>query len=1220
MVSNLYQNVDAKTATLRVVIGGSLIPEVLSAEWAFGFQRPPTATLRVRNPPPAAATFGAAVTIDAGWNGLTARCFTGTVLNVNPDETGCTIECQGKSAVLENTFHKITVSVDGTKTATQLVNELLAASGLTAYSVTLPAWTPGTVCPEDLEFSTYSEAITKIAEVDGGQWFELPTGTVMVAVLDPIPSATAWRVYFSGVLTGPVEGYPPGVVSGRPRLRRIAQAQQTRDVKNQAWARGCTYTQTNPDGTEVSIDVEGTAMAASPWVKNPDGSQAYNDYLFSNELIDTPVKAGTVAARLVTLYNRRLTQITAQVDGDPQVALGVTIGFEDPSYSGTTGNWFVGDYRTRIDSSQFVTDFTTLFGGPDSGSTVNICPFALFTYFTDLQVIGDRVWAIVTLDGCTSVDPDGTIALYSWTDNQTPHQVSASGTDCILTRRVDPTALTGTWQVTLTVTDDKGCADDITLPVAVVEGSAIVQVPALFVAFDAWFSASPDGGQTWNDQAAPAGRAVVSVSAKPADGEHYGYGVYGLSGTATSAGDVYLTTDYCATAPVPVLTGLDSPVVHCWWDTNHPTDVFALTWLGGLWRSQNNGAVGSWSLYKNLNALPWLNAGEYVRGSRIATPPPNGVWVFGGQYIDRGAGIVGWPLVCWDANLNGNWGQAAIGGELRADLGVGGPLDLYVREAASRQAGELAILFNSATWMSGVYYTPTVLGDGSGWLRATGAPTKSRGRWIAPDFAVGKFAFAYNDAVIYLGNVDPVTNRMAVTVAPAHLDTGPSGTDQPNYGQWIGAFNWWLPGVYLVAAEGPNYPGLVYKSWDRFLTIGKLRPATGFEAAHAGSKGRMFALSGSGEAAPSGPSRPYMLIRNAANTDRRLVKLEAGVWSTIKSGMPNGFWGLRYWGTGRFTHLVDAALPQYSGDYGATWLPATPPTGVLYGPYVECLGIDKSEYSDRLWGIWKDGTGTGPSTTIHYCVAYSDDWGATWTLSFEETLAVSGYFLPYYSIACHPTNPNLIFTVGKFRPLGNQSGRITQNGGGIWTLYSINPTRDDQSSDPPSTSAAQMNAIWATSGNRMLVHVRTSAGPNSYIARSDDFGVTWAYFNISPGLAANIAIDIQIIRAGPTGSLFIVHRYGVTSTVTSLFRSHDHGTTWEVVGRLTLGGEMALGYDLCNDFLWLGVDIASADTIYSMTPSSTGGAGDWTSREYNLDSIGAGMDAPRQRGIQIVWD
>jgi hypothetical protein len=32
MVSNLYQNVDAKTATLRVIMGGALIADVLSAE------------------------------------------------------------------------------------------------------------------------------------------------------------------------------------------------------------------------------------------------------------------------------------------------------------------------------------------------------------------------------------------------------------------------------------------------------------------------------------------------------------------------------------------------------------------------------------------------------------------------------------------------------------------------------------------------------------------------------------------------------------------------------------------------------------------------------------------------------------------------------------------------------------------------------------------------------------------------------------------------------------------------------------------------------------------------------------------------------------------------------------------------------------------------------------------------------------------------------------
>jgi hypothetical protein len=1221
MVSNLYQNVDAKTATLRVIMGGALIADVLSAEWAFTFQRPPTANIRVRNPAPGAAVFGAAVTIDAGWNGLTARCFTGTVLNVNADETGVTIECQGKSAVLENTFHKVTVSVDGSKTASQLVEELLAASGLTDYSVNLPAWTPGTVCPEDLEFQSYSEAITKIAEVDGGLWWELPTGTVRVEAIDPVPSATAWRVYFSGVLTALVESYPPGVASGRPRLRHIGQTQQTRDVKNQAWVRGCTYTQTNPDGTEVSIDVEGTALAGSPWVRMPDGSQGYNDLLFSNELIDTPVKAGTVAARLVTLYNRLLTQITAEVDGDPKVALGVTIGLEDPAYSRTTGNWFVGDYRTRIDSMQFVTDFTTLYGGPGSGFTVNICPFALFTYFTDLQVMGSQVWAIVTFDACGSVDPDGSIVLYSWTDNQTPHKVSGSGTDCIFTQRVDPTGITGTWQVTLTVTDNgtPPCSDDITLPVSVDEGTGIVQVPALFVAFDAWFSASPDGGVTWNDQAAPAGWGVVAVGCKPPDGEHYGYGVYGLSGTTAAAGRLYRTTDYCATAPTCVLSGVDSPFEHVWWDLNHPTDCWALAWDGELWRSQDDGAAGSWLVYKDLNTLPWLvpTKGEHVHGSRIATPAPEGVWVFGGQNIDWGAGLVGWPLICWDANLDGNWAQAQVGGELLGDLGAGGPTDLYVKEAASREADELAILFNSATWLTGVYYTPNVLGSGAGWKRASGLPAKSRGRWIAPDFAVGKFAFAYNDAVIYRGDVDPVTNRMAVTVAPAHLDTGPSGTDEPNHGLWIGAFNWWMPGVYLVAAQGPNYPGLVYKSWDRFATIGKLRPATGFEAAHAASKGKMIALSAATQTPAGGVSHPYMLIRDGSTgVDRRLVRLVDGAWETVNAAMPANNWGLRYWGGGHMTHLVSDGLPRYSDDYGVIWSISTAPTGVLYGPYIRCLGIDATPGSTRLWSIWRDNSSCTPSASRHYCIAYSDDWGATWVLSFEENLHdnILNYFRTYYAIACHPSDPNKIFTVG--RNLFDAAGRVTTNGGAIWTAWGGVPSNTNVTCHPSVAAPAQL-AIWSV-GGRMLI----TSNIGDDVSWSDDLGTTWTNYDLTS--IATTQNPQEFCRAGPVGPIYLCYNSanGSTYPESPIFRTLDEGTSWEMVGvpvgwTLAQGAQVGIAYDPYNNWLWF--PMRRSVCIYSFDDIYAGGEDDWSDREYNLTSD-LGMMYPHVLGVAVVWD
>src|SRR4030042_6081740 len=99
-VASIYLNNDTRIATSLVRIGGVVISDVISADWSFAFQQVPSATIRVPNPTPAVAVFNQLVTIDAGFDGLMVRVFTGTVLNVNNVETGCIIEYKGKTSVL----------------------------------------------------------------------------------------------------------------------------------------------------------------------------------------------------------------------------------------------------------------------------------------------------------------------------------------------------------------------------------------------------------------------------------------------------------------------------------------------------------------------------------------------------------------------------------------------------------------------------------------------------------------------------------------------------------------------------------------------------------------------------------------------------------------------------------------------------------------------------------------------------------------------------------------------------------------------------------------------------------------------------------------------------------------------------------------------------------------------------------------------------------------
>lgn len=681
-LTEYYEEVDAKQATLKVFIAGAQVSRVQSASWNFAIGQVPSASIRIKNPPSASYKFFADVYIEAGFNNVVQRVFTGKVMHVNPDEKGCSIECVGKSWPLDFHWHEVIytfTSVDATVAVTALLNQ----AGITAFAVNLPAWTIGTVCEQTLTFQTYGEAISKVAEVDGGRWYETPDGTVHVEVCDQIPALNAWRAYFGMQLTGPVEGYPAGLAAPlRPRLRNVKVDQEIRNAKNEAVVRGCTYTQTNADGTEDSIDVEGRAMAPSPWILTPSGAQAYNDILFSNELIDTPAKAAAVAVRLVTTLNRLLTPIGVTVDGDPQVFLRGTVQIEDPGYSRQTGNWFTESYRTSIDEKDFVTSLD-LRGGTEAGGHVTVCPFALFTHVGDLEVIGDRLWLVVTFDGRGSVDPDGGPLTYSWTDNQAPPIVT--GTDPVVTVRADPATLVTPWEVTLTVTDSDGCSDDITLTIPVEPGSEDLYIPALFAAFDQWFSGSPDGGQTWNDSADPGGTApvVISVGAKiVTDGATFGVAWFG-----TSAGAIYKTTDYCATAPTLVMAAVGSPIEHIWPDTNFPPDAWAITRDGRIYRSQDDG--DNWNLYDDLRLVFDL---PDIRLSRVATPAPDGVWVFGGEGVAPG------PLIAFDPTRSHAWAKAVIGGELAEDLGGSGSgsgFSLFAQEspvAAGNYARRVAAL------------------------------------------------------------------------------------------------------------------------------------------------------------------------------------------------------------------------------------------------------------------------------------------------------------------------------------------------------------------------------------------------------------------------------------------------------------------------------------------------------------------------------------------------
>ncbi|KKN19692.1 hypothetical protein LCGC14_0943130 [marine sediment metagenome] len=1100
-ITTLYETVDAKDGTLVVKINGVLLNPVWRSQWRFDVGRVPSATIYVPNPTPAGVAYFADVTIDAGFNGVVQRVFTGIVLDVKNNELGCNIECIGRSWALDVTYQDILLVLTNI-TSEDAITDLLQNAGILDFTVNVPAWTIGTVAPQTLRFQSFGEAITKIAEVDGCRWYETPSGQVVVQVVPPVPSLGISREYFSMQLTALVESYPAGIVAGRPRLRRCQQQTRVRLTKNEVLVRGALVTEEIAPGVESSHDITALVQADSPYVLNADGSQAYNDLVFNNALIDTEEKGDEVADRLLVLHNRLWVFVSATIDGDPRMALIETHKIEDPSYSGVTGNWFVEGYNTTFGQQDFVTTMNLR----GRGGLSNRDPVADFTWVVDREVIDDREYIVITVDGRTSFDPDGEIASYSWTDNQTP---IVTGATAVVTVRADPGVVSEPWEVTLTVTDSEGATNSVTKTINVECGDDGVYIPAFYTALENNFSASQDGGQSWVDNA---GSDVVSVAASPS--------VLGLAVYGTAGGAIYRTENFNQSAPSVVLAAVGSEIKHLWWDTNDSGRVWAVTEDARLYRSVDGGAT--WSLYVNLRTK--LRPKRNWVANRIDTlsrAGSNVVRVFGGDSKGK-------LMIASDIGLTNNWSLAAIGGELQDDVGGSGPNDLIVFDAAFHSTGELAIILNSTTQTPSVYYTTDIFGDGSAWTRAAGDPAKPQGRWIEPDLEADKFVLAFNDTVIYTGDV--TAGVMTVAAAAAALDGG----DAPNHGLWIGRAVIGLAGVYVVSAEGA-VDGTLYKTWDRFANIEKLRPATGFPAVPAGADAMMTAIgrggcpeeilyaqqSDFGGISPSSYPRRvaeltalWTLQTDPAAASQRHVAFLQRVGAHLYRGdtLTTGFPG-----------TLHPGQLQRSIDNGVTWADVGP-VPVINGAGSWGVNTIIAGADGTLWSAYC----TNPAAFLDPGMPPPQIWksvdaGATWTLSFQDATLDGGIWRRFIAITAHPNDANVIAVLGDRFP-GVLNTRVTVNGGSSWSR--------NVGSFIQSTGGLRQAVMM---DNGRIVALMGTLGRASY---SDDYGVSWV--DVSDAYSA---MCYDLIRAGDV----VFSCGGAVSSDQIVKRSVDYGQTWVTV-------------------------------------------------------------------------
>ncbi len=199
----------------------------------------------------------------------------------------------------------------------------------------------------------------------------------------------------------------------------------------------------------------------------------------------------------------------------------------------------------------------------------NIPPVAAFTFTTANLV--------ATFDGSGSSDPDGTIASYAW--NWGDNTPAGSG--------VKPShsyGVAGTYQVTLTVTDNKGASTSVTKAVTT---AAVANVPPtaaftsttnnLGASFDGSGSSDPDGSiasyaWTWGDNT-PAGSGL-----KPSH-TYTAAGTYQVSLTVTDNKGATGTVNHSVTVAAA--------------KTTYVSDKFGRTVAAGLGTADQG---GSWTL------------------------------------------------------------------------------------------------------------------------------------------------------------------------------------------------------------------------------------------------------------------------------------------------------------------------------------------------------------------------------------------------------------------------------------------------------------------------------------------------------------------------------------------------------------------------------------------------------------------------------------------------